>query len=129
MVYFFARLIIYAAMESISSELSIIFGIVGCEVRRKTLIATPLVEGVRLMAAKPTARGSGALRPAADFQSSCDGFLRASSSCVNRRLTYPVGTCCATALPAVINYPMVAAAMRLMFIWSFPSVFVVSRHK
>jgi len=43
---------IYAATESISSELSIMFGIVGWELRKKTLIATPLVEGMRLMSTK-----------------------------------------------------------------------------
>ena len=50
--YFLARLSVYAATESDFSGLSIMFGIVGCEARIKTLIVSSFVEGRRLMPTK-----------------------------------------------------------------------------
>jgi hypothetical protein len=55
--YFLARPTINAATESISSGLSMMFAIVGCEARRKTLIASSLVEDPRLMSEKLGATG------------------------------------------------------------------------
>jgi hypothetical protein len=52
-----ARLRIYAVTELISSGLRMKLGMVGCEVRRKTLIASSLIEGIRLMSTKLGAEG------------------------------------------------------------------------
>ena len=55
--YFRARLRIYAVIESISSGLRMKLGMVGCGVRRKTLMASSLVDGIRLMSTKLGAAG------------------------------------------------------------------------
>ena len=55
--YFLARLRIYAVTESISSGLRMKLGMVGCGVRRKTLIASSLIDDIRLMSTKLGAEG------------------------------------------------------------------------